>query len=109
MNARTKTKDDKTVKTKCSPRVKRSFITRAVALRLAKQHVHKRLFKAAVVKPFEEANVRPSYPGIEDWPKGGAWAVFYNSDGAVLRSSSVVLVSKETGRAFYDGSANDEG
>lgn len=109
MKARAKIKAGKIVRAKRAVRSKRRFITRAEALKLAKQHVRKRLFKGAVVKPFEEANVRPSYPGVEDWPKGGAWAVFYNSTGMVFRSSRVVLVSKQTGRAFYDGSANDEG
>lgn len=30
-------------------------------------------------------------------------------DGEVLRSSRIIMVSKQTGKVLYDGSANDEG
>lgn len=30
-------------------------------------------------------------------------------DGKMLRSSRIILISKESGRVLYDGSANDEG
>ena len=30
-------------------------------------------------------------------------------DGSMLRSSRVFLISKESGKVLYDGSANDEG
>ncbi|SIR04120.1 hypothetical protein SAMN05920897_12811 [Alkalispirochaeta americana] len=31
------------------------------------------------------------------------------SDGLILRSSRLLLISKQTGEVLYDGSANDEG
>jgi len=41
------------------------------------------------------------------------WCVFVpwgdGLDGSMLRSSRIILVSKQTGKVTYDGSANDEG
>jgi hypothetical protein len=57
------------------------------------------------------ANFTPDYnsPPINE----PAWFVFLpwfdGHDGACLRSSHVIAVSKADGRVLYDGSANDEG
>lgn len=44
-------------------------------------------------------------------PKEPCWFIYapWNDGKETLRSSRIILVSKETGRVLYDGDAGDEG
>ena len=84
-------------------RRKVQFITRAEARRRAERHVINRIFKGATVRDGETASHRIYNVRRED-----TWVVYKNSP-PVIKSSSVVVVCKRTGRILYEGSAYDEG
>ena len=82
---------------------KAKIITRAEARRRAERHVINRMFKGATVRDGMEAchhiyNVR----------RENTWVVYKNGP-PVIKSSSVVVICKRTGRVLFEGSANDEG
>jgi hypothetical protein len=86
---------------------RRRFITRAEALRRAKQYTTDRMFKGAAVR--DGATVRLGIYFRGGWTAKDVWVVYKNPDGSALKSSEVVLVCKSTGRVLYEGSAGDEG
>lgn len=93
-------------------RGKRRFITRAEARRRAERHVFNRMFKGATVRDGAEVRLCLDYnPGPAfNWSSKDTWVVYKNVDQPwALKSSSVVLVCKRTGRVVYEGSAGDEG
>jgi hypothetical protein len=57
----------------------------------------------------------PSNPGIHIYamPTEPCWFVYApwgdKFDGIMLRSSRVIIISKQSGKVLYDGSTNDEG
>jgi hypothetical protein len=87
-----------------SPRRRKAqFITRAEARRRAERHVINRMFKGAKVRDGVEAGHNAYNVRHEN-----TWVVYKNGP-PVIRSSSVVVVCKRTGRILYEGSACDEG
>jgi hypothetical protein len=56
---------------------------------------------------------KPPNINVYNLPEEPIWFVFVpwndGKDGMMLRSSHLLLISKLTGRIFFDGSANDEG
>lgn len=56
---------------------------------------------------------KPSNCHIYAMPKEPCWFIYVpwgdECEGSMLRSSRVILVSKQTGKVLYDGSARDEG
>jgi hypothetical protein len=84
------------------------FITRTEARKQAARHVLKWMFRSATVRDGAEARLgiylRPG------WTPNDVWVVYKNPDEPLeLKSSSIVIVCKRTGRELYDGSAGDEG
>ncbi len=94
-------------KTKPNPaqraKTKAKFITRSEARKRAERHVIKRMFKGAEVRDGADAGLNIYNVRRED-----TWVVFKNGPPAI-KSSSVVVICKRTGRVLYEGSAGDEG
>ena len=96
------------------PKPRRSrvrFITAAEARRRAERHVLKRVFKGAKVRDGKRANWHV-YDQTGKLAGKEVWLVYPKPDQreiAVLRSSEIIVVCKRTGRALYEGTANDEG
>jgi len=55
----------------------------------------------------------PGSYSIYNMPTEPSWCIYApwedGLEGKMLRSSRVILISKESGKVLYDGSANDEG
>jgi len=62
---------------------------------------------------FSICGKKPQNINVYNLPREPSWFIFApwgdGKDGAILRSSRLILVSKLTGKILYDGSANDEG
>jgi len=62
-----------------------------------------------------QLRICPSNPGLHLYamPTEPSWFVYApwrdESDGFMLRSSRIIIISKESGKVLYDGSAEDEG
>lgn len=77
------------------------------ALRIAQKHCQPDLdqFRHQVDSDLPlELYGKPTEP---HWTVYAPW--MDGHDGAMIRSSRVILVSKRTGKILYDGSASDEG
>jgi len=93
-------------------RLNRKRITPAEARRRAADHVLNRMFKGAKVADGAKAQLCLGYnPGPSPkWSIKDSWVVYQNLEEPLsLKSSSVILVCKRTGRVLYEGSAGDEG
>ncbi|MDD5476134.1 MAG: hypothetical protein PHU03_06430 [Syntrophales bacterium] len=87
-------------------------ITRQKALENALHHIIRRI-QSSNVDGWECYEDQPANCRIYNMPKEPCWFVYVpwgdGYDGCMLRSSRVILVSKQTGKILYDGSAGDEG
>src|SRR5262249_2543694 len=97
------------------PAQRRSAITRDEAARIAAEHLGRvpDLVAAKVGKVVAWAEIdgrRPCLlnapPGIED-----SWVAYLEFPGEdlIIRSSRVIIVSRESGAVVFSGDANDEG
>jgi len=87
---------------------KRLTITPAEARRRAGRHVLRRIFEGATVRDGAAARLNIYTRG--SWKGKDVWVVYKNPDNPLeLKSSSIVVVGKRTGRVLYDGLAGDEG
>ena len=87
-------------------------ITPAEARRRAARHVLDRMFKGAKVEDGATAHLCLGYISgpSPKWSVKDSWVVYQNLEEPLsLKSSSVILVCKRTGRVLYEGSAGDEG
>ena len=93
-------------------RLNRKRITPAEARRRAARHVLDRMFKGAKVEDGATAHLCLGYISgpSPKWSVKDSWVVYQNLEEPLsLKSSSVILVCKRTGRVLYGGSAGDEG
>ena len=93
-------------------RLNRKRITPAEARRRAARHVLDRMFKGAKVEDGATAHLCLGYISgpSPKWSVKDSWVVYQNLEEPLsLKSSSVILVCKRTGRVLYEGSAGDEG
>ena len=93
-------------------------------LRLCRRFFPVNEVRAVKIAMKQVTKIKPPVPAIEDFklaqemptlynaPKEPCWTIYapwYDGyDGSMLRSSHVILVSKQTGEILYDGSAHDE-
>ena len=87
-------------------------ITPAEARRRAARHVLDRMFKGAKVEDGAKAHLCLGYISgpSPKWSVKDSWVIYQNLEEPLsLKSSSVILVCKRTGRVLYEGSAGDEG
>ena len=90
----------------------RKHITPAEARRRAERQVLNRMFKGAKVADGATAHLCLGYISgpSPKWSVKDSWVVYKNLEEPLsLKSSSVILVCKRTGRVLYEGSAGDEG
>jgi len=90
----------------------RKTITPAEARRRAERHVLNRMFKGAKVEDGAKAHLCLGYNHgpASNWSVKDSWVVYQNLEEPLsLKSSSVILVCKRTGRVLYEGYAGDEG
>lgn len=89
---------------------KSKIIDKKSALKIAMEEVSK--LRTPDQRKFKVYSRKPAHLHIYGMPSEPCWFVYapWNDgyDGAMLRSSRIILISKKTGRVVYDGPANDE-
>ena len=89
------------------------MITKEKATDIAIEHIRKNIHNLiSVDKVCDVFELRGGAPIIYSTPVNDrCWFVYLNNHfaGYGLKSSDIIIVSKDTGKVLYFGSANDEG
>lgn len=86
------------------------MISRDDALRIGSVEILAKRLGTSASGAFLINEITARHPNLYGGPNlAECWIVYAEQPPTALRSSAIVLVSRQTGKVLYAGSANDEG